>query len=100
MVLTNRLVHVESIVMLLELCLVIFFHRDKNWIESEKMGAFLSVAQGSAQPPVFVEIDYQQADNKEPIALVGKGITFDRYLLFKFPVSILTYLWKDIKLIE
>ena len=42
------------------------------------MGAFLSVSQGSAEPPVFLEIDYKQADIKNPIALVGKGVTFDR----------------------
>ena len=58
--------------------------REKDWIESEKMGAFLSVAQGSAEPPVFLEIDYKQADIKEPIALVGKGITFDRYPLSNY----------------
>lgn len=55
--------------------------RDKNWIESEKMGAFLSVAQGSQEPPLFVEIDYKGGNSQtteNPIGLVGKGITFDR----------------------
>ena len=43
-----------------------------------RMGAFLSVAKGSAERPLFLEIDYKASD-KDPIALVGKGITFDRY---------------------
>ncbi|CAG0899502.1 unnamed protein product [Darwinula stevensoni] len=51
---------------------------DKAWAESMKMGSFLSVAKGSEQPPVFLELTYNggKAGDK-PIALVGKGITFD-----------------------
>lgn len=41
------------------------------------MGALLAVGQGSSQPPVLIEIQYQGAMNKPPIVLVGKGITFD-----------------------
>lgn len=52
--------------------------RDKKWVESEKMGAFLAVAQGSDEPLHFLEIDYQGEDpSSPPLALVGKGITFD-----------------------
>ncbi|XP_046385180.1 cytosol aminopeptidase-like isoform X2 [Ischnura elegans] len=52
--------------------------RDKCWAESMKMGSFLSVAKGSAEPPVFLEIKYcGRSDEKDPIALVGKGVTFD-----------------------
>lgn len=52
---------------------------DKQWAESQKMGSFLSVTQGSNQPPVFLEITYNGASdaNAQPICLVGKGITFD-----------------------
>lgn len=47
-------------------------------IERLKMGAFLSVARGSAQPPQFIELHYQGAPKSEaPIVLVGKGVTFD-----------------------
>jgi aminopeptidase len=47
--------------------------RDKSWTESKKMGSFLSVARGSVEPPVFLELSYSGASNKEkPIALVGK----------------------------
>jgi leucyl aminopeptidase len=42
------------------------------------MGSFLSVAQGSAQPPKFIVMKYTgDPGSKELLALVGKGITFD-----------------------
>lgn len=41
------------------------------------MGALLSVAQGSVQPPQFIEISYTGANKQAPIVLVGKGVTFD-----------------------
>lgn len=52
---------------------------DKKWAEQQQMGSFLSVAQGSAEPPVFLEITYTGAPNNKdgPVCLVGKGITFD-----------------------
>ncbi|KAK9711693.1 Cytosol aminopeptidase family, catalytic domain [Popillia japonica] len=51
---------------------------DRDWIESKKMQAFMAVARGSCEPPIFLEISYcgGPADQK-PILLVGKGITFD-----------------------
>ena len=47
-------------------------------MEELKMGALLSVAKGSRQPPRLIIIEYYggKKDDK-PIALVGKGITFD-----------------------
>ena len=45
--------------------------------ERLKMGSYLSVANGSAQPPKFIVLSYRGAGNGRPIALVGKGITFD-----------------------
>lgn len=54
---------------------------DKAWAVQQKMGSYLSVAQGSDQPPVFLELTYNgtgaSVDGKQPICLVGKGITFD-----------------------
>lgn len=51
---------------------------DKAWIEEQKMGSYLSVAKGSVEPPVFLEIRYKGADDTvPPVCLVGKGITFD-----------------------
>ncbi len=47
-------------------------------MEKLGMGALLSVARGSAQPPKFIVLQYQGADRKtQPVALVGKGVTFD-----------------------
>ncbi|XP_048746621.2 cytosol aminopeptidase-like [Ostrea edulis] len=51
--------------------------RDKGWAESMKMGSFLSVARGSTEPPVFLEIEYKGKQSDSPMALVGKGVTFD-----------------------
>lgn len=42
------------------------------------MGALLAVSQGSAQPPKLICLEYQGTKKKKaPIALVGKGISFD-----------------------
>ena len=49
---------------------------DIKWIQAQKMTAFLSVAQGSANPPVFIELEYL-GSKAAPIVFVGKGITFD-----------------------
>jgi leucyl aminopeptidase len=40
------------------------------------MGAYLSVARGSAEPPKFIIITYK-GKNIPPVALIGKSITFD-----------------------
>jgi len=48
--------------------------------DMEKLGmhTLLSVAQGSAQPPKFIVIEHWGGPKKQkPVALVGKGITFD-----------------------
>ncbi len=43
-----------------------------------KMGAFLAVGQGSANPPKLVVLHYNGGAAKQaPVVLVGKGITFD-----------------------
>jgi leucyl aminopeptidase len=49
---------------------------DKAAIAKEKMGAMLSVAQGSAEEPRFIALEYKGADGA-PIVLIGKGVTFD-----------------------
>ncbi|NKC16918.1 MAG: leucyl aminopeptidase [Gammaproteobacteria bacterium] len=42
------------------------------------MGSFLAVAQGSAEPPRLITIEYSGGDaERQPIVLVGKGVTFD-----------------------
>ena len=51
---------------------------DFSAIKKLKMGAFIGVAQGSKEPPKFIIFEYKGASAKtKPIALVGKGITFD-----------------------
>lgn len=51
-------------------------HRPYSWIESQKMGAFLSVAKGSEEKPWLLEMKYSCGESgKQPIVLVGKGIT-------------------------
>jgi leucyl aminopeptidase len=51
---------------------------DEREIKALKMGAFLAVTQGSAQPPRLIVCEYQGArKNIAPICLIGKGITFD-----------------------
>ncbi|RPI44807.1 MAG: leucyl aminopeptidase [Betaproteobacteria bacterium] len=47
-------------------------------MEQLGMGALLAVARGSVQPPKLIVMRYQgDATGSAPIALVGKGITFD-----------------------
>ncbi|HET9387430.1 MAG TPA: M17 family peptidase N-terminal domain-containing protein, partial [Gemmatimonadales bacterium] len=49
---------------------------DKAQIQKEGMGALLAVAQGSAEEPRFIVLEYQ-GGNGAPVVLVGKGVTFD-----------------------
>lgn len=47
-------------------------------VQALGMGAFMAVAQGSAQPLRFIVMRYQgAAKSVAPVVLVGKGITFD-----------------------
>lgn len=51
---------------------------DEKEIAALKMGSFLSVAQGSRNPPRLITLEYRgRKDKQKPIVLVGKGITFD-----------------------
>jgi leucyl aminopeptidase len=43
-----------------------------------KMGSFLSVTEGSEEPARLIVLEYHGAERgKAPVALVGKGVTFD-----------------------
>lgn len=47
-------------------------------MEQLNMGALLAVARGSRQPPKLIVLEYKGGEPKaRPIALVGKGLTFD-----------------------
>ena len=51
---------------------------DVRAIRRLKMGSFLSVTRGSDEPPRLIVLEYRGAGSREaPVALVGKGITFD-----------------------
>jgi leucyl aminopeptidase len=51
---------------------------ERPQLEELKMGSFLSVTNGSEQPPRFIILEYSGAGKKQkPVVLVGKGITFD-----------------------
>ncbi|HEV2291678.1 MAG TPA: leucyl aminopeptidase, partial [Gemmatimonadales bacterium] len=49
---------------------------DRAAILQEGMGALLAIAQGSAEEPRFIALEYEGAAGK-PVVLVGKGVTFD-----------------------
>jgi leucyl aminopeptidase len=50
----------------------------ESQIKKLKMGSFLSVTAGSDEPAKLIVIEYRGADrSKAPVALVGKGVTFD-----------------------
>src|SRR5512140_651194 len=51
---------------------------ERPQIEELGMGSFLSVTNGSEQPPRFIVFEYNGSAKKtKPVVLVGKGITFD-----------------------
>ncbi|MBS3101144.1 leucyl aminopeptidase [Candidatus Woesearchaeota archaeon] len=50
---------------------------DEKHIEKMKMGCFIGVAKGSINKPRMVVLDYNGSKGKKPIAIVGKGVTFD-----------------------
>jgi len=65
---------------------------DKSWAESKKMGSFLSVARGSCEPPVFLELSYAGApDQEKPIVLVGKFYICGWYRFCCYQPNILQY---------
>ncbi len=50
---------------------------DQQKLEQEKCGALLAVSQASERPPRLVIMRHQGGGNAAPLALVGKGVTFD-----------------------
>ncbi|HKW40510.1 MAG TPA: leucyl aminopeptidase [Gemmatimonadales bacterium] len=50
---------------------------DRAQMQQEGMGALLAVAQGTAQEPRFIVLEYRGAGDSPPVAIVGKGVTFD-----------------------
>ncbi|XP_034652852.1 cytosol aminopeptidase [Drosophila subobscura] len=51
--------------------------RTMEWIEDKGLSSFLTIAKGSCEPPVLLEINYcGTAPEDKPVLLVGKGLTF------------------------
>ena len=52
---------------------------NKSKLEALKMGGLLAVNKGSVEPPTFTIMEWkpENAINKKPIVLVGKGIVYD-----------------------
>jgi leucyl aminopeptidase len=50
---------------------------DRDALKAEGMGALLAVAQGAVEEPRFIVLEYRGAGDAAPLALVGKGVTFD-----------------------
>jgi leucyl aminopeptidase len=51
---------------------------ERKQLEALKMGSFLSVTNGSDEPPKFIVLKHMGGKAKDaPVVLVGKGITFD-----------------------
>ncbi|MPC13202.1 Cytosol aminopeptidase [Portunus trituberculatus] len=53
--------------------------RTYEWAKERNMNSFLSVTRGSGEPPVFLELSYRgkRFTDEKPLAIVGKGVTFD-----------------------
>ena len=51
---------------------------DRSRMQELGFGALLGVAQGSTRPPYLIVLEYQGGETgSAPLALVGKGVTFD-----------------------
>ena len=50
---------------------------DEGDMRRQGMNCILAVSQGSAQKPALIVVEYRGSKAKAPIALVGKGVTFD-----------------------
>jgi cytosol aminopeptidase len=62
--------------------------RNMDWIESQNMTSFLSVAKSSCEPPIFLELSYcGEPRDEKPILLIGAGMTFNSGGLCLKPVE-------------
>ncbi|MCB0408407.1 MAG: leucyl aminopeptidase family protein [Bdellovibrionales bacterium] len=70
---------------------------DSKKLAQEKMGLILGVGQAAEHPPCMIHLRYRPngSGNKKPIALVGKGITFDSGGLDLKPANFMRWMKKD-----
>ncbi len=50
---------------------------DREEFTQMGMGSFAGVALGTDEPPKFILLEYNGGGDEKPVALVGKGLTFD-----------------------
>ncbi|MFS7932146.1 putative aminopeptidase [Helianthus anomalus] len=62
---------------------------DTEQCKELKMGSYLGVAAASTNPPKFIHLCYKPPNGftKTKLALVGKGLTFDRYQVAKWNID-------------
>jgi leucyl aminopeptidase len=53
------------------------FIGDENFLEEQKMGAFLAVSRASEHKPRLIHLTYRPKDAKKKFVFVGKGLTYD-----------------------
>ena len=53
------------------------FIGEREFLEKQKMGAFLAVSRASSHEPRFIHIHYKPKDAKASLTFVGKGLTYD-----------------------
>lgn len=65
---------------------------DEEKCRELKMGSYLAVAAASANPPHFIHLCYKPPGGnvKRKLAIVGKGLTFDRFYLSLHNLLIVT----------
>ncbi len=68
---------------------------DVEWLEKNNFGMHLAVGQGSQTSPCLVHLSYRPASKLKPLALVGKGITFDTGGLDLKPSGAMRLMKKD-----
>ena len=68
---------------------------DEKAMAKMGMGALMSVGQGSANPPRFICMEYNDRKREQPLVFVGKGITFDSGGLSLKSVSGIVSMKKD-----
>ncbi|RIV31314.1 leucyl aminopeptidase family protein [Micromonospora radicis] len=69
--------------------------REPEQLAAEGFGGILAVGGGSASGPRLVELDWQPADARTHVVLVGKGITFDTGGISIKPVPAMKLMRKD-----
>ena len=53
------------------------FVGDENFLEEQKMGAFLAVSRASTHSPRLIHLTYKPENPEQKLVFVGKGLTYD-----------------------